>query len=206
MKILIDNLGKKYNRQWVFKNFSFCFEPGSATAITGKNGSGKSTLLQCILGFINPSSGKISYRINNKNIIDTAAYVHCSFAAPYQELIEEMTLQEMIRFHQKFKPFYPGYNLLQLAGLVNLENALNKQIGHFSSGMKQRLKLGLTFFSRSAVLMLDEPTSNLDQDGIQLYQELVALHTNNRTIIVSSNDPQEYRFCKETIQIERFSH
>jgi ABC-type multidrug transport system ATPase subunit len=204
MRILIENLSKKYNRQWVFKNISFCFEPGSATAITGKNGSGKSTLLQCLLGFIHPSSGTISYLVNSKIIPDAEAYAYCSFAAPYMELIEEMTLEEMIRFHQKFKPFYPQYNLLQLVELLKLENAMHKPIGHFSSGMKQRLKLGLTFFSCTDVLLLDEPTSNLDSDGIRLYQDLVAMHTNKRTVIVSSNDPQEYRFCTETICIENY--
>ena len=87
---------------------------------------------------------------------------------------------------------------------VSLQNAANKQIRYFSSGMKQRLKLAQAFFSNTAVLLLDEPTTNLDPDGILLYKQLITDHTKDQLVIVSSNDEQEYDFCKEVISINDY--
>ncbi len=204
MKILLCNISKRYNKQWIFKNCSYTIEAGKKYAITGTNGSGKSTLLQCIAGSTQLSKGTIEYSSNDTIIAPEKAYQYLTFSAPYFELLEELTLQEMIEFHIKFKPFYNDVTINQVVEKVNLQSAKNKQIGNFSSGMKQRLKLAMAFFSISNTILLDEPTANLDAEGIAIYKDLIKNNLHNRTTIISSNDSNEYDFCNELIRIEDY--
>jgi ABC-type multidrug transport system ATPase subunit len=90
--------------------------------------------------------------------------------------------------------------------MVGLATAGHKQIRYFSSGMKQRLKLAQAFFSNTPVLLLDEPCTNLDKEGVVLYQSLLDRYTNDRIVIISSNDPIEYAHCKALIAIDDFKH
>lgn len=198
MQITLTNTGKRYNRDWIFRRLGYHFLFGEHYAITGPNGSGKSTLLQVIAGAIMQTEGKVEYS-NTSGIRPEQAYKQLSFAAPYLELIEEMTASEFLLFHSTFKPLIKTAE--QVLNEVSLKNASHKQIRYFSSGMKQRLKLAQAFFSETTVLLLDEPTTNLDEDGIALYHHLVNNYSAGKTIIVSSNDKQEYSFCKEVISI-----
>lgn len=199
MKISLQDAGKRFNREWIFRHFTYQFQPSGSYAITGANGSGKSTLLQVIAGSTLHSEGTIRYNSSNDDTVVENAYIHLSIAAPYLELIEEMTATEFLKMHFKFKSAVePVDSILRQTGL---ENAAHKQIRYFSSGMKQRLKLGQAFFSDTPVLLLDEPTTNLDSEGIALYKDLVSGFTKNRLVIVSSNEPEEYRFCEEVIRI-----
>jgi len=202
MEINVTNLGKRYNREWIFRNFSYAFTAGKKYAITGPNGSGKSTLLQVLASAILHNEGNVQYSILNTQYSAEEAYKNIAIAAPYLELIEEMTTKEMLEFHAQFKTLQlPVAEIIQI---VSLENAVNKQIRYFSSGMKQRLKLAQAFFSDAPILFLDEPTTNLDADGIALYHQLIKNYTKNKLVIVSSNDKQEYDFCDETILINNF--
>jgi ABC-type multidrug transport system ATPase subunit len=200
MKISLTNCGKRFNRDWIFRNFNYQFLPGQHYAITGPNGSGKSTLLQVIGGALVTSEGKISYEGASTISIDDV-FRQIAIAAPYLEVVEEMTLAEFLQFHQKFKPFLKGITAEQSISLAGLKAAADKQIRYYSSGMKQRVKLIQAIFSDVDCLLLDEPCTNLDTEGIQLYQQLISEFANNRTIIVSSNDIQEYGFCENIIRI-----
>lgn len=207
MKISLTNAGKRYNRDWIFRNVSYNFSTGHSYAITGSNGSGKSTLLQAIAGALVLTEGEVGYQvegIESKKIEGDNAYLHLSIAAPYLELIEEMTSTELLEFHRQFKPFLPGFTTKQLLEIVGLEKAAHKQIRYYSSGMKQRVKLAQAIFSDVSLILLDEPCTNLDKEGIDLYQRLIADHCSNRTIIVSSNDTAEYGFCKEVIRMNDY--
>lgn len=199
MQIELENIGKKYNRDWIFRNFNYSFLQDNSYAITGSNGSGKSTLLQIISGFIIPTEGVVKFN----NIISTTDNfgTQTSICAPYLELIEEMTAVEFFNFHLRFKPLINNLSIPQILEIVQLTKAANKQIRYYSSGMKQRLKLAQAFFSQSSILLLDEPCSNLDKDGINLYHTLIKEFTNNRLIIICSNDEMEYSFCKCKIDL-----
>ncbi|RYZ51452.1 MAG: ATP-binding cassette domain-containing protein [Sphingobacteriales bacterium] len=201
MQISLSDTGKRFNRDWIFRNFSYQFTSGGTYAITGANGSGKSTLLQVIAGAVVTSEGTVSYNSAGKPVEGDKAFRYLSIAAPYQELIEEMTLTEFLTFHQKFKPLLKGYSIGQIAETVKLDVSSEKQIRYYSSGMKQRAKLAQAFFSDTPVLLLDEPCTNLDQDGTTLYQKLIEDLSPGRTVIVSSNDVAEYGFCKERISM-----
>ena len=210
MTISLINTGKRFNRDWIFRHLNFQFSAGMAYAITGPNGSGKSTLLQVIAGAISPSEGKIEYypqsnQQHNGSPVDADnIYLRLSFAAPYLELIEEMTLLEFLHFHQQFKPLLASPAIPDIIRLIGLENATHKQIRYFSSGMKQRVKLAQSVFSDTPVLLLDEPCTNLDAEGVALYQQLITTYCKHRLIIVSSNDPMEYAFCTEQLHISNY--
>jgi ABC-type multidrug transport system ATPase subunit len=204
MKITLTDAGKRFNRDWIFRHLSYEFLPGQHYAITGPNGSGKSTLLQVIAGAIGISEGGIGYLTPDSDIPPDQAYRHFSLSAPYLELIEEMTATEFLLFHHSFKPFLSSLSISGILAAVGLEAAANKQIRFFSSGMKQRIKLAQALFSDTPVILLDEPCTNLDADGITLYQGLVRKYGAGRLVIVSSNDPQEYEFCAKTIYIMEY--
>ena len=232
MTISLSEVSKRFNRDWIFRKFSYTFTAPNSYAITGPNGSGKSTLLQVIGGAIAMSEGEIGYlvgsresgvrrrissttensessiqnsefRIQNSasSISPDLAFKYISIAAPYLDVIEEMTAIEFLDFHRKFKPLLKQFSIQQVLDVVGLQTAANKQIRYYSSGMKQRIKLAQAVFSDTPVVLLDEPTTNLDEEGIRLYHQLISEHCANRLVIVSSNDSNEYGFCKERISI-----
>ena len=204
MQIQLTNTGKRYNRDWIFRHCDYTFHSSKSYAIIGSNGSGKSTLLQTIAGAINPSEGKIEITVDSKKLTDDQYYKYISLSAPYLEVIEEMTATEFLNFHAAFKPLLPSITIAEIIAIIGLEKNTDKQIRYYSSGMKQRIKLAQAIFSDTPVLLLDEPCTNLDATGYQLYQELITTYCSHKLIIVSSNDLQEYGFCKEQILIESY--
>ena len=220
MRINLSNAGKRFNREWIFRHAGVSFESGIPTALTGPNGSGKSTFLQCIGGMLDLSEGSMEF----PGLAYEKAYPSISFCAPYLELIEEMTLTEFFQFHSAFKPFLSGNEIMEMireirgrtkkeltvadrrrsslvVKRIGLEDARNKQIRYFSSGMKQRARLAQAIFSQTAIVLLDEPCSNLDDKGIELYHSLIKKYCSNRVVIVCSNDPVEYSFCERMVRI-----
>lgn len=204
MKIELQNAGKRFNREWIFRNASLQFHSSNAYAITGPNGSGKSTLLQAIGGMLQLSEGNIHYAMSDKQLPSEEAYREISFCAPYLDVIEEMTLSEFLDFHNQFKAFLPSFTTKKIIAEIGLEPAAGKQIRYYSSGMKQRVKLAQAIFSNTAVVLLDEPCSNLDAKGIELYQSLITNYCKERLVLVCSNDEVEYRFCNEVISILQY--
>jgi ABC-type multidrug transport system ATPase subunit len=205
MQIQVTAASKRFNKEWIFSNLDFSFTTGQHYALIGNNGSGKSTLLQIIAGYIGLTKGQINW-VNEvgENIDSSNIFQHISIAAPYLELVEEFTALEQIAFHQQFKPLQSGLNPVELLAKIGLANAADKQIRNFSSGMKQRLKLALAIFDQAPILLLDEPCSNLDQEGIQTYHQLMQAYAMHKLIIVASNDPQEYQFCKQQLSLSDF--
>lgn len=209
MTILLSDTGKRFNRDWIFRRLTYTFEAGNSYAITGPNGSGKSTLLQAISGSMQLSEGKIEYsgkskKENDDQLINYTLediYQDVSICAPYLELVEEMTLAEFLSFHQNFKNFIPGISPDKIISIIGLEKAADKQIRNYSSGMKQRVKLAQCIFSNTSIVLLDEPCTNLDTNGIDLYHKLIEEYCSKRTVIVSSNDKVEYDFSKNVISI-----
>ena len=204
MKITLENIGRRFNREWIFKQVNYDFVTGSSYAVLGANGSGKSTLLQVIAGSLTPSEGKVQYEHQGKEIDVENIYQHISLAGPYLELIEEFTLLEIIEFHFSFKKYLPGTNSNVLIELLGFQRARNKPVRNFSSGMKQRVKLALAVCSDTPILLLDEPTANLDKQGVSWYAELIENYASNRLVIVCSNQEHEYYFCDHHLQVMDF--
>ena len=205
MQIALTDAGKKFNRDWIFKQLTYNFQQGNSYAVTGANGSGKSTILQVLAGSMSLSTGSIEWWLpeNGKPVKTDPETVHKQIAivAPYLEVIEEMTAVEFLHFHHTFKPFTPSLTVKDIIGIVGLEKAANRQIRFYSSGMKQRIKLAQAIFADVPVLLLDEPCTNLDANGYELYHQLIEEYGKNKLIIVSSNDINEYDFCREKLNI-----
>jgi ABC-type multidrug transport system ATPase subunit len=205
MQVELKDLKKKFVREWIIPDFSHVFEANSSTAIIGANGSGKSTLLKLISGMIPPTKGTITYSSLNadqqREILLEDSFRHFTMAAPYQQLIEEFTLAEFLKFHLNFREIKHLRSIEEIAERIQLQDALSKPIFFFSSGMKQRLKLGIALLSEASVTLLDEPTSNLDKKGIAMYFELIENVIGKRTLIIASNDENEYTFCDKKIRL-----
>ncbi|RMG79227.1 MAG: ABC transporter ATP-binding protein [Bacteroidetes bacterium] len=205
MKIVLQDISKRYIKSVIFKNLSFTIESGDRVVIKGSNGSGKSTLLKLIAGIETPTKGKITYYINNQEVYSENLFHYISVCTPYMELFEELTLQQMIDFHFKMKNPLPTVSTSEIPQLILLENELNKEISEFSSGMKQRLKLGLAILSNAPLLLLDEPSMNLDSNGVEWYKNIIRNYASEKTIVVCSNQiKDEYDFCNKEIHIEDF--
>ena len=204
MQITATGLGKRFQRDWIFRGLTRLFQPGSATAVLGPNGAGKSTLLNTISGQLLPTEGELTYALGGRPVAVEDLPRHLAYAAPYLELLEELTLLELLQFHTQFKPLRPGVSLDKLIDLMYLENSRHQLVREFSSGMKQRLKLALALYADAPLLLLDEPTTNLDATGVAWYQENVEVTRAGRTVLLSSNVATEYAFCDEVLMVTDF--
>ncbi len=199
--ITLDRISKRFIREWIIRDCCYSFQSGKAYAITGPNGSGKSTLAQIVSGYSTPTSGSINYNFNGTDLAQEDIYKLLTYAAPYVELIEEFTLNELLNFHFKLKKPIEGISQSEITKLFNLEKSVDKEIRNFSSGMKQRLKIGLSLTTASELIILDEPTTNLDESGVNWYLELVNRFGRKKLLIVCSNQKREYVFCEEILDL-----
>lgn len=204
-----NQLGKKYRRDWIFRRLDLHLSAGNSYTFVGPNGSGKSTLLQILSGSMPATEGQLAFLQTNTPVPADAWFRQVVIAAPYLELVEELTLHELLVFHQTFKPFCNGLTPADVAELAGLGGALHKEIKYFSSGMKQRARLGLAFYSDVPVVILDEPTANLDRAGAAWYHEQVQklIEPSNgpgRLLLIGSNQPDEYDFCPNVLDITRW--
>ncbi|MEM6800730.1 MAG: ATP-binding cassette domain-containing protein [Bacteroidota bacterium] len=193
-------IGKKYNRNWLFKDISFSLKEKKKLALVGTNGSGKSTLLRIIAGQTSPSIGKIRYKEAGENIPLDQAYQHISWMGPYLEVFPELTLEELFKLHFRFKsPLLSSVE--EIIDKLNLTGDKHKMLNYYSSGMLQRAKVGMALFSDSEVLFLDEPTSNMDKKNAQLILELIENHLGDRLFVLASNMEREYESFPHKLQL-----
>ncbi len=204
MQISIENIGKKYNNNWIFQDVSYVVKPQEKLALLGSNGSGKSTLLQIISGHIVPTVGAITFSQNNENLDVEKVFQHIAFCSPALELIEEFSIQEFLEHHFYYKK--SNYSVQKILEYIGLQERANTLLANASSGMKQRVKLAQAFFCNASVLLLDEPCTNLDENGLELYHKMVQELTTDKTIIIGSNDPKEYSFCQQHLSIIQFKN
>ena len=202
--IQVQNASKRFHQEWIFKNLNVDLSSGDTIAITGGNGSGKSTLLKCLSGAIPLTSGAIQYQSGAKQIAEEQWFRSLALATPYLELPEEFTLSEVLSFHFHFKNPLQNLSNADILEILGLEKHKSKTISQFSSGMKQRVKLALAIFSEVPFLLLDEPTTHLDKQGVTWYLELIQQFTPKRIVVICSNDPREYDFCEKKIAMEDF--
>lgn len=189
----VTQLAKRYNREWIFRNFTHTFQSGQTYAITGPNGSGKSTLINVLWGQLPQSAGTLAYSLSGKNIPVEEVFQHVVVAAPYMDLVEELTLTEHLTFHFKLRKPRPGYSIETIIENLYMTDSRDKQIANFSSGMKQRVKLGLAFFTDARVIFLDEPGTNLDDKAFNWYTENLANPALTEAMVfIASNQKNEY--------------
>lgn len=201
MDLSIQKLSKAFNRKTIFKDLTFDIRSGSHFAITGSNGTGKSTLLKIISGASLPTSGKIEYKLSSNIIPEDRLYKHVHFVAPYNTVIEELTLKELFELHRRLGLLLAYSSFKEWFAKLEYPFNPDQQIKMYSSGMKQRIKLGLSLLDDRALILLDEPGSNLDLQGKSwLHAKLLELQS-GQTLIIASNDPLEISYCSENIHL-----
>jgi ABC-type multidrug transport system ATPase subunit len=208
IQIELNNLGKRFSREWILRGLTTSIAKNEKLVITGANGSGKSTLLQIIAGYVLPTEGELKWKLQNGNVINhDSIYKYVSIASPMLELIEEFTPIEIINHQNEFKKFQGNFTANDLLEIALLNQHKNKTIKHFSSGMKQRLKLLLAVVADAPLLLLDEPIINLDKTGVDWYKNLISNYATNKTIIVCSNKiKDEYDYCTREISIDEYKY
>ena len=202
--IVLEGLQKKFGKQHILQDVSYTFNTGSKTVILGSNGSGKSTLIKILSGSLEATEGSPVYTFEGSNVTAKSAGLHVGIAAPYVALNPMFSLKETLAFHEQFCPFPEGFKLtdwLYKAGLAAHED---KRLSTFSSGMLQRVRLLLAVANDRPLLLLDEPLSNLDAEGVLFYTELIRSFALSKTIIVGSNyQEDEYDFCTNELLLEK---
>lgn len=202
MRFELNGIGKKFERHFVFRDVSASFISGDRVAILGGNGSGKSTLLKVISGSLTSTEGKLNFEWNNKNVDIQNHMRLVSFTGPYTELIEEFSLRETLEFHAKFKSFRNGLTIDQVIELTGLKKVADRPIGKYSSGMRQRVKLAVAILTDTPLLLLDEPTSNLDSKAVEWFKELLKDNLDDRILFVGSNhQAPEIELCTREIDL-----
>jgi ABC-type multidrug transport system ATPase subunit len=204
MNIELNLLEKSYQKKIIFRNLSANFESGKRYGISGHNGSGKSTLLKIIAGFITPNSGTINYTISENIIRVESIFKHINFTAPYLDLPTDLSFYELMDFHFSMKERLGGLSNEQINENFQLPTAL--PIRQFSSGMLQRVKLALAFFTTSDLVLLDEPTETLDEKGFELYAKLLETHCQNRTTIIASNKEKDFIACESILKVNDYTN
>ena len=198
-------VGKRYGVNRLFKNFNYKFIEGENYAITGINGSGKSTFLLVLNGFVTPNEGKVSWK-NNDTLISIENYFkYFAYASPALEIFDQLSLREVLSQHASFTKSFQLKKAIEMVAETNLEKALDKPVSGFSSGMKQRVKLILTFNNDVPVLFLDEPCANLDEKGMEFYKKNIKNCAEKKLIIVATNQPAiEFPINGQQINLDEF--
>lgn len=204
MNLSVNKVGKRFLNTWIFRDISLSLKRSNTYALVGHNGSGKSTLLQILAGYLSPSEGEVSFVQDGVEIKRDDIHRYLSFCSPYTELIEELTLEEHIKFHNKFRPFVEGLDALAVMQIMNLDHEWDKTVRFFSSGMKQRLKLALSILSDSSFILLDEPSTNLDKQSTDWFLKTLERYRGDRLVIIASNVEDDLRLCNEEISVERY--
>jgi len=202
-----ENLEKRFLSKIIFSGVNFTLNTGSSIAVTGRNGSGKSTLLKIIANLIKQNKGKIILTVSGKDITDEKRYEHLGMIAPYINLYDELTAFENLEFFYGLKCEDKGakYKLDYISALfekINLYNRRNDLVKNYSSGMKQRLKLGFAILNEPLLLLMDEPRTNLDREGIDLVYSVAEAQKSRGILIIATNESEDTRLCSETLNVE----
>ena len=201
--IAATGVAKDFNRRPIFRDISFSLSSPSSLAITGKNGAGKSTLSKILAGLVSSTRGSIAYTLNDKQVGIEEFKHDIGFVSPYLNLYDEFTALENLQLLSRIRATTQQneVRMKELLNLVNLWKRRDDLVGTFSSGMKQRLKYAFALLHNPIVLILDEPTSNLDEEGIEFVQRIVKQQKEEGVLIVATNDKEEAGWCAQEIHV-----
>lgn len=200
------NIGKRFGRRVLFKRISIEVNPDRTLAITGSNGSGKSTLIQILAGVMRPTRGAVDLFVGNGKISNEERPMHIGLVAPYLNLYDAFTPTENLRFVAKARSI-PSFQdrISTVLEKVELSTRAHDPVGTFSSGMKQRLRFAFALFAEPPVLLLDEPSANLDANGVKLIHAIIQqASTDGQIVIIATNDADEAASCDDSINVEDF--
>ncbi|MEL7534705.1 MAG: ATP-binding cassette domain-containing protein [Bacteroidota bacterium] len=200
LHIQLQKVGKQYYRRWIFRDINLDLVQHPQTALVGTNGSGKSTLLRIIAGQLAPTEGKISFAKDQEHLPIAKVYQHLSWAGPQIEMYAELTLEELIKLHFQLKNCLLD-KPMDLVELLRFKGHHQKPLKYFSSGMQQRAKVGIALFSQSELLLLDEPTSNMDEANAAMILDMIDQYRQGRIFVLASNMKREYERLPHTLHL-----
>ena len=201
MKLTVSQLQKSFADRQIFKDVSFQIEQGSSLAVTGHNGSGKTTLIRILCSLLRADKGKIQFEKNNQVVADSN--YNFSLVGPYLQLYEELSAYENLLFCARMKrTFTSNQDIYKLIEQVGLKGRAHDYVKTYSSGMKQRLKYAFALQTRPDVLYLDEPTSNLDKQGIAYVYDIMHQQKNDKILIFATNDEQDLKLADQVVRID----
>lgn len=202
ISLQVSQLSKSYGTKRVWCDISFRHNQG-VLGIAGPNGSGKSTLMQCLAGLLRPSSGTISWKLDQEEISTEALKYKMGFAAPYISLYQELSVLENLQFLNNLRKMKTEPHFLERPlTRVGLDDVVDQPFGTLSTGQQQRARLAVALFTEPDVLMLDEPGSNLDEKGRNLVSDIVAeARKTGRLMILASNASHELDLCDRTFSL-----
>jgi heme exporter protein A len=194
VRLALEGVGRRFGRRRVFEGLDAVVEHGQALAVTGPNGSGKSTLLLVIAGLLRPSRGRVIATMDGKPLPPQERRQWLGMVAPDLTLYPELTALENLRFFQTIRGRDARDDeLIALLERVGLRGRGRDRVGTFSSGMRQRLKYAFALAHAPKVLLLDEPTANLDVPGVSMVEEVIADQRRRGLLVIATNEPEEVR-------------
>jgi heme exporter protein A len=212
IELSCESLGKKYTDKLIFKDLPLKLTNKSSLVITGKNGSGKSTLIKILANVIKESKGSYKIVVNNKEILRENFFCITGLLSPYLNLYDELTGYENLEFFYSLKS-KENINKSALEEKikfileeVNLYQRRNDYLKNYSSGMKQRLKLAFAVINEPLLLLLDEPRTNLDNEGIEIVYKFADKQKENGILVIATNETEDTRLCEEKINIEDYKN
>lgn len=201
LRLELSEVSKRFGRQWIVKQLTATYQSGNSYGISGRNGSGKSTLLRIIAGQLSPSRGRIRHLLDDRELKISEVYRQVSWIGPYSELIEELTVTEMLLFHFRMKPCLPGLTVADIVDRIGLTAAADRKLSECSSGMRQRVLLATGLYAAAPLLLLDEPTITLDAAAVTWFEGELDQYRGNKLCIIASNDPRDLRLCSHTLDL-----
>lgn len=201
LEVSLENISKRFGYQWIIRDCNYYFPSGSISGISGMNGSGKSTLIKIISSHLSPTEGKVKYKTGDQWIGINDIYQHLSMVGPYTGLIGEYNIEEQYDFHFKFKKKARDIGFQEFRKWLELDINPTKRIMDYSSGMHQRLQLGIALQTNVPLLLLDEPTSFLDSRAKDWFYRNLELMSHNKTIIIASNDAEDFALCSKNYDV-----
>lgn len=200
IKISLEELAKRYSGQEVFSAISWQPEEGKFNLVTGPNGSGKSTLLRLICGLESPSGGLVKISQNGATLSRSEVRSICGLVTPDLTLYRHLSALENLQFFAKINGFhFSPAALKKILARVGLAQSANLNLAAFSTGMKQRLKLAYAIYKEPALLVLDEPASNLDQEGRDMLAGILEEYKHKSLVIMATNEQEEVRQYGENV-------
>lgn len=200
-KITLDRLGKRFGKQWIIRGLIQKLEPGKTYSVVGSNGSGKSTLMRLLAGWSKADEGQVLWSKDGSSIPKELWPKHLAWTGPYVLFPEELELDSFLDVHLKLSSLIESMDRQGLLKEIELEKHQNKAIKEFSTGMRQRLSLALAIHSQRQVLLLDEPTSNLDARWQQWLWDALKKVAANRILVVAGNQRDEIEFGEVRISL-----
>ena len=202
MKLIVENIGMKFGEKRIFQNINFELSPGKSAAIVGPNGSGKTTLVRIISGLLRPTIGKVKYIEDNEHIAVQNFHKDLGLVGPYLQLYEELTAKENLTFFAKIKRIsHPEEKIKSLMERMNLTGREDDQVKTYSSGMRQRLKYIFALLGDPKILILDEPTSNLDSDGIDRVYTIMNEQKEKNILLIATNDQSDLKYGDFQVEV-----